>query len=60
LKRAEVIQKKRTINEAFKLATKMYDREQHKKKGGMSARAVAELIEKDSGVKKVHDQSNKK
>ena len=29
----------------------MYDRERKKTKGGMSARAVAELIEEDSGVK---------
>ena len=29
----------------------MYDRERQKTKGGMSARAVAELIEVDSGVK---------
>jgi predicted dinucleotide-utilizing enzyme len=37
MQRAAVIKKKRTINEAFKRATTMYDREQKKKKGGMSA-----------------------
>ena len=51
MKRAAVNQTKRTINEAFKRATRMYDRERQNKKGGMSAQAVAELVEKDSGVK---------
>lgn len=37
MQRAAVIQKQRTINEAFKRATKMYDRERQTKKGGMSA-----------------------
>ena len=51
MKRAAVNQTQRTINEAFKRATRMYDRERQNKKGGMSARAVAELVEKDCGVK---------
>ena len=49
--RAGVGQEKKNINEAFKRATTIYAREREKDEGGMSAKAVAELIENETGVK---------
>jgi hypothetical protein len=49
--RARKLEEKRKVSDAFKRATRMYHREQQKTDGGMSAQAVADAIEKDTGVK---------
>ena len=48
--RAASLQQRREYNAAFKRATEMYAREREKD-DGMSARAVVDTIEKDTGVK---------
>ena len=50
LRQAEAAQKKKEHNAAFKRATIMYDLERKKGDGGMSARAVVELIRLDTHV----------
>ena len=50
IQRASNQQQKLKINSAFKRATTMYNRERQKD-DGLSARAVVECIEKDTGVK---------
>jgi hypothetical protein len=49
LRQVEAAQKKKEHNAAFKRATILYDSER-KKDGGMSARAVADLIQSDTHV----------
>ena len=50
IQRAYNLQKKKEINSAFKRATTMYDCERQKE-DGMSAQAVVECIENDTGAR---------
>ena len=51
IRHATVVNERRKVNEAFKRATIMYSHEREKGDEGMSSGAVAEIIEKEIGVK---------